>query len=128
MHNKSLKILNKSILGIIVFISLNINSELKIENSLEIPSVPISKSISAIVRVVCFQTNTFVLASNSYGSDMELVSDSSCESNEVLEYSFIFGESLGSTSSGIMREIVLNEKKFIVYSPKGKSPIIVGGI
>ena len=128
MYIKSLKILNKVALGILVLISLNINSELKVANSLEIPSVPISKSISAIVRVVCFQTNTLVLASNSYGSDMELISDSSCESNEVLEYSFIFGESLGSNTSGIMREIVLNEKKFIVYSPKGKSPIIVGGI
>lgn len=128
MYNKSLKILNKVALGVLVLISLNINSELKVENSLEIPSVPISKSISAIIRVVCFQTNTLVLASNSYGSDMELVSDSSCELNEVLEYSFIFGESLGSNTSGIMREIVLNEKKFIVYSPKGKSPIIVRGI
>lgn len=128
MYNKSLKILNKVALGVLVLISLNINSELKVENSLEIPSVPISKSISAIIRVVCFQTNTLVLASNSYGSNMELVSDSSCESNEVLEYSFIFGESLGSNTSGIMREIVLNEKKFIVYSPKGKSPIIVRGI
>ena len=57
---------------------------------------------------------------------MELVSASSCESNEVLEYSFIFGESLGSNSSGIMREIVLNEEKFVVYSSKGKSPIILG--
>lgn len=126
MNSKSIITFNKLFLGVFVLFSLNVNSELKIENSLEIPSVPISKSISAIVRVVCFETNTYVLASNSHGSDMELVSASSCESNEVLEYSFIFGESLGSNSSGIMREIVLNEEKFVVYSPKGKSPIILG--
>ena len=54
MNSKSVITFNKLVLGVFVLFSLNVNSELKIENSLEIPSVPISKSISAIVRVVFF--------------------------------------------------------------------------
>ena len=60
MNSKSIITFNKLVLGVFVLFSLNVNSELKIENSLEIPSVPISKSISAIVRVVCFEKNNYV--------------------------------------------------------------------
>ena len=62
MNSKSVITFNKLVLGVFILFSLNVNSELKIENSLEIPSVPISKSISAIVRVVCVETNTYVIA------------------------------------------------------------------
>ena len=46
MNSKSVITFNKLVLGVFILFSLNVNSELKIENSLEIPSVPTRGIIS----------------------------------------------------------------------------------
>lgn len=93
-------------------------------DSLEIGSIPMSKDMSAVIRLVCFDNDSIIIASNTFGSDAILVASDSCTSNDVNAYNFIFAEKLKEASSGIMRKVEIKNHVISVYSAKGQAPVI----
>ena len=93
-------------------------------DSFEIDSIPMSKNISAVIRLMCFNNDSIIIVSNTLGSDAVVVASDSCGSNEVTDYKFIFAEKLKKSSSGIMRKVEIKNHVIYVYSAKGKAPVI----
>ena len=102
----------------------NILTANTISNSLEINALSIDKNISVIIRTVCFDNHTFLLVTNSYGSDIELVSKKNCEDAGVVDYDFIYSRQISSNISGLVRKIEVNGVNLYVYSGKKSAPSI----
>ena len=84
----------------------------------------ISKNVSAILRVLCFEEDLYFHASNIKGSDMAFLKENACESNGVIEYNFIQAQQLGN-STGIIRKYAHSGKDIIIYSGKGQAPVVL---
>jgi hypothetical protein len=93
-------------------------------DSFEIGSIPMSKNISAVIRLMCFDNDSIIIVSNTLGSDAVVVASDSCGSNDVTDYKFIFAEKLKTSSSGIMRKVEIKNHVISVYSAKGQAPVI----
>lgn len=91
---------------------------------LNIQSIPISKNVSAILRTICFEGDKYILASNAYGSDIGYLNSSECDNNGVMDYKFVFSKSIEPATSGVIREIIIDQLKIIVYSGKKAAPTI----
>lgn len=112
-------------LFVIIFVSSVTQSSDKPSNSFEIDSIPISNNISVLIRLVCFENDNLVIASNTYGSDAIVVGRDSCDTNNVVGYDFIFAKKLKKYSSGIIRQVTIEEYIVSIYSAKGQAPAIV---
>ncbi|MAH73438.1 MAG: hypothetical protein CBC09_05400 [Cellvibrionales bacterium TMED49] len=110
---------------IIIFVSSITQSSDKPSSSFEIDSIPISNNISVLIRLVCFENDSLIIASNTYGSDAILVNRNSCGANDVVSYDFIFAKKLKKDSSGIIRKLAIEGHTVSIYSAKGKAPAIV---
>lgn len=125
MHKKIINSLRTYILTIIIFsISLDSQAKLFVENDFKLPSIAISKNISSILRIICFEADLYVHASNLKGSDMELLKENACIEDGVVEYNFIQSENIGD-STGIIRKLKYDNKNIVLYSGKGSSPTIL---
>lgn len=102
----------------------NILTANTISNSLDINALSIDKNISGIIRTVCFDNNTFLLVTNSYGSDIELVNKKNCEDAGVIDYDFIYSRKISPNISGLVRKIEVNGVNLYVYSGKKSAPSI----
>lgn len=102
----------------------NILTANTISNSLDINALSIDKNISGIIRTVCFDNNTFLLVTNSYGSDIELVNKKNCEDAGVVDYDFIYSRKISPNISGLVRKIEVNGVNLYVYSGKKSAPSI----
>jgi len=102
----------------------NILTANTISNSLDINALSIDKNISGIIRTVCFDNNTFLLVTNSYGSDIELVNKKNCEDAGVVDYDFIYSRKISPNISGLVRKIDVNGVNLYVYSGKKSAPSI----
>jgi len=102
----------------------NILTANTISNSLDINALSIDKNISGIIRTVCFDNNTFLLVTNSYGSDIELVNKKNCEEAGVVDYDFIYSRKISPNISGLVRKIEVNGVNLYVYSGKKSAPSI----
>lgn len=111
---------------IIFYVSFlpNILTANTISNSLDINALSIDKNISGIIRTVCFDNNTFLLVTNSYGSDIELVNKKNCEEAGVVDYDFIYSRKISPNISGLVRKIDVNGVNLYVYSGKKIAPSI----
>lgn len=102
----------------------NILTANTISNSLDINALSIDKNISGIIRTICFDNNTFLLVTNSYGSDIELVNKKNCEDAGVIDYDFIYSRKISPNISGLVRKIEVNGVNLYVYSGKKSAPSI----
>jgi hypothetical protein len=102
----------------------NILTANTISNSLDINALSIDKNISGIIRTICFDNNTFLLVTNSYGSDIELVNKNNCEDAGVIDYDFIYSRKISPNISGLVRKIEVNGVNLYVYSGKKSAPSI----
>ena len=102
----------------------NILTANTISNSLDINALSIDKNISGIIRTICFDNNTFLLVTNSYGSDIELVNKKNCEDAGVVDYDFIYSRKISPNISGLVRKIDVNGVNLYVYSGKKSAPSI----
>lgn len=122
MNNKITFFLFGLILSLII--TPNISAKLFIESDFKVPSMAISKNVSAILRVLCFEEDLYFHASNIKGSDMAFLKENACESNGVIEYNFIQAQQLGN-STGIIRKYAHSGKDIIIYSGKGQAPVVL---
>jgi hypothetical protein len=117
--------LNVTLMVIIIFVSSVAKSSDSASKSFEIDAIPIGNNISVLIRLVCFENDSFVIASNTYGSDAIVVATNSCSQNDVAGYDFIFAKKLKKDSSGIIRQINIEEYIVSIYSAKGQAPVIL---
>ena len=124
-HTFLTKLGRNIVLLIIVFVSSVTQSSDQPSTSFEIDSIPISNNISVLIRLVCFENDSLVIASNTYGSDAIVVSRNNCGANDVVGYDFIFAKKLKKESSGIIRQVMIEDYIVSIYSAKGQAPTIV---
>lgn len=93
-------------------------------SSLEINALSINKDIAGIIRTICFDNNTFLLVTNPYGSDIELINKNNCEDEGVADYDFIYSRKISSNISGLVRKLEINGVNLYVYSGKNIAPSI----
>ena len=116
--------------------AINIEAAIFTSQTFKVPSVPIDKNTSSIIRVVCMNSEAYILLSNSEGSDFVSFEEdgSNCGSSSsevtqpskfISEVSFIGASSIAKNESGIFRTHCVNGYEFLSYSQKGKAPNII---
>lgn len=118
--NKAFKILSLVYLSLLPIL-LTANT---IKDTLDINALSIDKNISGIIRTICFDNNTFLLVTNSYGSDLELVNKKNCDDAGVVDYDFIYSNKISSNVTGLVRKIEVNGINLYIYSGKKIAPSI----
>lgn len=118
--NKTFKILSLVYLSLLPIL-LTANT---IKDTLDINALSIDKNISGIIRTICFDNNTFLLVTNSYGSDLELVNKKNCDDAGVVDYDFIYSNKISSNVTGLVRKIEVNGINLYIYSGKKIAPSI----
>ena len=126
----------KTLIVLPFILTTNIEAAIFNSQTFKVPSVPIDKNTSAIIRVVCMNSEAYVLISNSEGSDFSSFEEdgSNCRSSGsevsepskfISEVSFIGASSIANNESGIFRTHCVNGYEFLSYSQKGKAPSII---
>lgn len=126
----------KTLLVLLLIVTTDTEAAIFNGQTFKVPSVPIDKNISAIIRVVCIDSEAYILISNSEGSDFVSFEEdgSNCGSSSskvtqpskfISEVSFIGASSIATNESGIFRTHCVNGYEFLSYSQKGKAPSII---
>jgi hypothetical protein len=122
------QIQGRSILGaLLLSLSLSSFSANIHGDNFKIEAIPISDNVSALIRLLCYQGNSIIVASNSKGSDMLVVEKSNCKKDEVKEYSYVFATRLNKNLTGIFRSAEIGGYKITIYSAKGQAPVLALG-
>ena len=126
----------KTLIFLPLILTTNIEAAIFTSQTFKVPSVPIDKNTSSIIRVVCMNSEAYILLSNSEGSDFVSFEEdgSNCGSSSsevtqpskfISEVSFIGASSIAKNESGIFRTHCVNGYEFLSYSQKGKAPNIM---
>lgn len=116
------KIKSKLIISMSLLFSFGLNAQQE-NNDLNIQSIPMTKNVSAILRIICFEGDKYILASNANGSDIGYLNSSDCN-NGVTDYSFVFSKVIQSGTSGVVRKIDIDGQNIIIYSGKNIAPTL----
>ena len=113
---------------LILTLPLKFNAEIVLNSEYEIPSVPINKNISLVIRVLCFDKKILVMASNSRGADLNSANEpcglDGNYANNILEQKLVYGRALPANTTGIVRKFLIRDKYYFIYTGKSGKPVI----
>ena len=115
--------------SLILLIPFNSSAEIELKSEYQIPAISINKNISLVIRVLCFDGEIVVMASNARGADLAPANEPCRKEgeysvNQTLDQKLVYGKNLPPNTTGFMRRFLIKDKYYLVYSGKSGKPVI----